>query len=865
LGQDVCIENKKNNMARRKKRGIMSYFKIPTLNLDEDTKKGIYIIIILALGFIAFLGLFGKSGLMGEYISTFMLWAFGWGRFILPLVFLSWGYMLYDDERFELRGSSYFGFTVMFLSLHLFFSLLIDRGAWDLALADGRGGGQIGFALAGFFITIMGFLSSIFVSLGLILISMLIIFDTSLKNLIGQESFVGKLFYPFHYLIAKIFPRKEEEVLAENEESEEESDHNEEEENNENEDEEEEGEESEDNEDEEESEENDEDEEEGEDEEGDDGDEEETEEEEVVPRRPMPAPVEKVWWQEPTGIEIGLPLRLLNIKKGKPTSGDIEGNKEKIRKTLEDFGIRVEMKGISVGPTVTQYTFRPADGVKLSKITNLSNDLALSLAAESVRIEAPIPGKPLVGIEVPNFNKAMVGLREILGSEPFKERKKDSMLALGKDVSGKPWLADITTMPHLLVAGTTGSGKSVCLNTIIISLMYQNDPDALRFIMVDPKRVELTPYDKTPYLLTPVITDIKKTVNALKWCLVEMEKRYDILKEAGNKNIQTYNDSHEIKMPYIVFIIDELADLMVTAAKEIEGSIIRLAQMSRAVGIHLVLATQRPSVNVITGLIKANMPSRIAFAVASSTDSRTILDSQGAEKLIGRGDMLFMNAETPKPVRLQGAYLSEDEINKISAFIKSKGRKMKYVDDVTEVKKVAGLAGAGSSMAIEDADDLLADARDIVVSTGKASTTYLQRRMRVGYSRAASILDQLEELGIIGPSKGSKPRDVLMSKQQLAALDSQGISGVSLHDMEESEAPESYLGESPDVPPVMKKKNREEDENEEEEIDEEDDDTEIFREDEEEQDEEEQDEEEVDEEEKRRRKKKEEDEMFFAR
>ncbi len=775
---------------RRKKRSFISYFKLPEFNLDPETKKGIFIIFILALGFIALLGLFDKSGLMGEYTSNFLLWAFGWGRWLLPIIFLVWGYMLYDDERFEIRASSYFGLILFLLSLHLFFSLLIDRSTLEgieLAIMEGNGGGQIGFWLAGLFITLMGFFASFFIALGLVLVSFLIIFDTSLRNLIGEDSFIGKILAPFHFVIAKVsrLGKKDEESEEEHEE-EEDGD----------------------------GEDDEEDDEEEEDGDGEDDEEEEEEEEEeeakvaaVTPLiQAVPEEASLAWWQEPNGVDIEVPLKLLNGKKGKATSGDIEENKEIIRKTLENFGIPVEMGAVSVGPTVTQYTFRPLDGVKLSKITNLSNDLALAMAAHPIRIEAPIPGKSLVGVEVPNQTKAMVGLREILNSKAYKRRETNSMLAIGKDVAGKAWLTDITKMPHMLVAGATNSGKSVCLNTIIISLMYQNNPDDLRLIMVDPKRVELTPYNHSPYLLTPVITDVAKTVNALKWCLNEMDKRYDILKDARNKNIQTYNESHEVKMPYIVFIIDELADLMVAASKEIEGSIIRLAQMARAVGIHLILATQRPSVDVITGLIKANMPARIAFSVASSTDSRTILDCLGAEKLLGRGDMLFLNAEISKPIRIQGAFLSEAEINKITKYIKVNSEGTDYLDGITERQKVGGIAGVGMDGTTGDEDELLAEAREIVVNMGKASATLLQRKMRIGYARAANILDQLEELGIIGPSRGSKPRDILVTKEQMVALENQGTSGVSVHSQADSVAPDNYLGEESDSPPVMKTK-----------------------------------------------------------
>ncbi len=811
---------------RRKKRSFFSYFKLPEFDLDGETKKGIFIIFVLALGFIALLGLFGKSGLMGEYLSTFLLWAFGWGRWLLPIIFLVWGYMLYDDERFEIRTSSYFGLILFLLSLHIFFSLLIDRstlGGIEAAIAEGRGGGQIGFWLADFFITLMGFFASFFISLGLVLMSLLIIFDTSLRNLIGQDSFVGKMLYPFHFIIAKVFRlgnKDEEDEEGEDEEDHEEDEEEEDEEDNEDEDEED----GEDDEDED-------DEEDGEDDEEDDEGENETPA--IIPLvKAEPAPAEPIWWQEPNGVEIDIPLKLLSGKKGKPTSGDIDENKEIIRKTLENFGIPVEMGGVSVGPTVTQYTFRPLDGVKLSKITNLSNDLALAMAAHPIRIEAPIPGKSLVGVEVPNQAKAMVGLREILNSKAYKHRESNSMLAIGKDVAGKAWLTDITKMPHMLVAGATNSGKSVCLNTIIISLMYQNNPDDIRFIMVDPKRVELTPYNKSPYLLTPVITDVPKTVNALKWCLNEMDKRYDILKDSGNKNIQTYNESHEVKMPYIVFIIDELADLMVAASKEIEGSIIRLAQMARAVGIHLILATQRPSVDVITGLIKANMPARIAFSVASSTDSRTILDGLGAEKLLGRGDMLFLNAEISKPIRIQGAFLSETEINKITKYIRANSEGTNYEEGITDRQKVAGIGGVGLDGVAGDEDELLAEARETVVNMGKASATLLQRKMRIGYARAANILDQLEELGIIGPSRGAKPRDILITKEQIVAMENQGVSGVAVHSQEEAEAPENYLGEESDSPPVLKSKeikdaeeDKEEDDDEEDEKEDENDDS----------------------------------------
>jgi S-DNA-T family DNA segregation ATPase FtsK/SpoIIIE len=397
-------------------------------------------------------------------------------------------------------------------------------------------------------------------------------------------------------------------------------------------------------------------------------------------------------------------------------------------------------------------------------------------------------------------------------SKSYKERKSNTLMALGKDVAGRGWLDDITKMPHLLVAGATNSGKSVCLNTIIVSLMYQNTPDTLRFIMVDPKRVELPVYNGIPYLLAPVITEVPKTINALKWCLNEMERRFEVLQKTGYRNIQGYNEANEIKMPFIVFIIDELADLMVANAKDIEACVIRLAQMARAVGIHLILATQRPSVDVITGLIKANMPGRIAFSVASGTDSRTILDSLGAEKLLGRGDMLFANAELSKPVRLQGAFLSDDETKKIVRYIKTKGGGACFVDNVTDRQAVQGTGGIGLDGKKGDEDELLDEARKNIVRFQKASASFLQRKLRIGYARAASILDQLEEMGIVGPSNGAKPRDILISQEQNEAMENQGVSGVSLHSRKESQPRESYLGEDePEAPPILRSEEEDDD------------------------------------------------------
>jgi len=461
--------------------------------------------------------------------------------------------------------------------------------------------------------------------------------------------------------------------------------------------------------------------------------------------------------------KINLSLDLLRNVAYDPLSVDIKNKKIVIQRTLENFGIPVEMGEVNVGPTVTQFTLKPTEGVRLTSITALHNDLALALAAHPIRIEAPIPGKSLVGIEVPNQKVALVTLRQILESEEFQKRKNNMHLVLGKDVSGKPWIANILSMPHLLIAGSTGSGKTVCINTIIMSLLFQNGPDDLKLILIDPKRVELPCYNDIPHLITPVITDVKKTINALRWSVKEMERRFDFLSKCGKRDINAYNAAYKEKLSYIVIVIDELADIMATVGPEAESLIIRLAQMARAVGIHLILATQRPSVDVITGLIKANITSRIAFAVASQMDSRTILDCPGAERLIGRGDMLFISAELGKPVRIQGSYVSDEEIERVVQVLKESGAPT-YEEGVTERSMNGngnGLAGVDEGYD-DDEDDLLPEARAVILQAKKASASLLQRRLRVGYARAARLLDLLEAQGLIGPGDGAKPRQVLV-------------------------------------------------------------------------------------------------------
>lgn len=479
------------------------------------------------------------------------------------------------------------------------------------------------------------------------------------------------------------------------------------------------------------------------------------------------------------------PITLLRKNDQKAVTGDIKANSNIIKHTLQNFAIDVEMDEVTVGPTVTRFALKPAQGVRLSRITALQNELRLALAAPSIRIQAPIPGKSLVGIEVPNETKALVDLRSLIAGKDFRDSIKPLLVALGRSVSGKPEYANMAKMPHLLVAGATGSGKSVTVHTLITSLLYRNGPADLRFIMIDPKRVELTLYNGIPHLLTPVITNPKKAILSLKWAVSEMERRYDILEGFAVRDIDSYHKKYadtggkingkEMEgMPYILIIIDELADIMSTYPRELESGIVRLAQMSRAVGIHLVLSTQRPSVNVITGLIKANVPSRLALQVASQVDSRTILDNAGAEKLLGAGDMLFASGEMAQAQRIQGAFISEDEVKSVANYLRSR-YKNELPDDInlSEGSISSDKSIFSSSLEDEDKDELFAEAKNLVIEEKKASTSYIQRRLKIGYSRAARILDELEEAGIVGPANGAKPREILVESTDEAPVKQQ--------------------------------------------------------------------------------------------
>lgn len=691
--------------------------------LNSETKHGIYVVVLWLLGLISLLSLVNLAGAFGRFWSMGLTRLFGWGDFLIALIFIVLGYLLFKKEKFNISSINYWGLGLGVLSFYALLHWTQGSDKLISSISTGRGGGYVGLILSWPLIKFFGLIAGFVVLLALFIVALLLLFETSIERLLGEHNPLRRGYlYVRHLFLSRKYNGNEEDYADDTEEAEEEIDEDE-----------------------------------GIEDEahpiepGEEPSDHESRQEELikVPKRIMP--------------KIELPVELLSGKSSKPNSGDIRQNQQIIQKTLANFGIPVEMAEVNVGPTVTQYTLRPAEGVKVSQIYSLQNDISLALAAHPIRIEAPIPGKSLVGIEVPNQSVAIVTLKEILTSDKFqKARPSHLTITLGKDVAGDPYLADLDKMPHLLIAGATGSGKSIAINSLIISLMYQNQPSDLKFILVDPKRVELTTYKDIPYLLTPVITDVKKTINSLRWAVSEMDRRYNLLSQSGNRKLSTYNKEAalEDKLPYIIIVIDELADLMSVAAADIEGAIVRLAQMARAVGIHLVVATQRPSVNVITGLIKANITARVAFSVASLVDSRTILDNSGAEKLLGRGDMLFISAELAKPKRIQGAFVSDKDIDSVASFLRKKAR-----PDYTDVATQISTATLGSSArGYEDTDELLEDAKEVILRADKASASLLQRRLRVGYARAARILDILEEEGFIGPAEGAKPREVLVSQ-----------------------------------------------------------------------------------------------------
>lgn len=703
-------------MARRRKRSKRRN----EGGLSDGVKQSIFAVAIVVTGVLFLLSFFGAGGTVGAFFDGILTSLFGWDRWLFAIVLLALGWSAIFPDRRLLSNVNLIGILVFFLSFNGLLNLLLAKEG--LIEDVERAGGYAGLLISAPLVGLIGFWGAFVVALAGIFVAIFLTFNVSLHSILTVHTHFTNLGRILHREGAE---EDDEEYDEDDEEYEEE---------------------------------------EGDEEAEDDEeyeeevDDEEDEDKEAVAAVPVAVGAGESVMTSRRRRKIGIPINLLDDRKFEAKAGDTDRASEIIQKTFKHFKIDVEMVDIRVGPAVTQYSLKPAQGVKLSKIIGLQNDLALALAAHPIRIEAPIPGKALVGIEVPNQKVGSVSLRELLESKEFKNRKSNMSAPLGKDVSGAVSSLLVDKAPHTLVAGATGSGKSVCLNVIIVSLLYQNGPDDLKIIMVDPKRVELGVYAGIPHLLVPPITKSEEAINALKWGVREMERRLDHLAKHGARDIDAYNAKSKERMPKIVFIIDELADLMSQNKRDVESLIVRIAQMSRAAGIHLILATQRPSVDVITGIIKANIPTRLAFAVASQVDSKTILDISGAEKLLGRGDMLMSTPQLSKPKRLQGAFVSDEEIKRVVKFLKKEGDP-DYNYQVTEDTR-----GGGIAMKASDSDPLLEEAINIVINDKKASTSYLQRRMRIGYSRAARIVDLLEEMGIIGPQNGSKPRDVLIDE-----------------------------------------------------------------------------------------------------
>ncbi len=809
------------------------------LNLKSDVKRGIFIVLLVLLAILFTFGFFGAGGLVGNFLNKIAGTMFGWGKWFFPLALLSAGGILLQRKSFFAHTMKIIGLSVVFLSVLGFLHIFYNQSDFLSIAKSGQGGGYVGYILAKSLIVLTGKIAGVIVLMAFFSVGAMIAFNFSaVEVLIGflrkkikgnqkqekEEGIEGAEEGGEKKGDIKNFAKS---VLSKNKSEN------------------------------------------GGDKFGLDGDNEEkgkenddenadTEAESNIKnikfvegpsddklsekrddpfaeykkgdpslqkRKKDDISVKKSVDQsararlkssKSIGGEWNLPpLELLNESDDKDVySGNVEDNIKIIQETFANFGIELEDGGVKIGPTVTQYSFRPAVGVKLSRIVALGDDLALALAKHPIRIEAPIPGKSLIGIEVPNEKGIVVNLRRILEDDVFQKSKSGLTIALGKNVEGELIVGDLGEMPHLLIAGATGTGKSVCINSIILSLLFQNSPEDLKMILVDPKRVELSLYNKIPHLLSDVIVDNRKVINALKWAIREMEERYKILQSVGSRDLESYSikvaqkvkrvvidpdTGEEVqedlkKMPYIVIIIDELADLMATHGKEVESSIIRLAQMARAVGIHLVISTQRPSVEILTGLIKANITTRIALQVATQIDSRTILDMRGAENLLGKGDMLFLSADSPRPKRIQSSFVSESEVKRVVKFIKEQAKNFELDEneereDITENNKDDGslMSEANvmksakpafekidfSESQVEERDELYEEAKRFIIQSQKASASSLQRRFRIGYNRAARIIDELEESGVVGEADGQKAREVLIGGE---ATDNKGES-----------------------------------------------------------------------------------------
>jgi len=717
-------KRKKQKFKRRfEKREKRNRFSLP-----EETKQMIFGVLMILGAVLISLGFFEKAGKAGRLFMKGSRFLIGETVFLIPLIFALGGLVFLSrktDQRFFRKGRAVF-WPVIIATLILILGIAAILGGFNFKAMKG---GWLGYILSWPFLKYFGFWAAQLIFLTLIIIGVLIFWQflrrpaqkerpevppspsqiLQGKTWEGKPSIIKKIFAP-RFKIKEIPPLAPEEP--------------------------------------------------------------EQAEKELAALKLETKPItgETAFSYQPP------PLDLLETDRGAPTSGDTRINSAIIKKTLQNFGIEVTMSEVNIGPTVAQYTLKPAEGVKLSKITGLSNDLALALASHPIRIEAPIPGRSLVGIEIPNKVRAQVRLRNLIESPNFQKSSSNLIIALGRDVSGFPVHADLIKMPHLLVAGSTGTGKTIFLNSLILSLLYQPStpiksagPETIRFILIDPKRVEFTVYNNLPHLLCPVIYSANQAIAILKWLTGEMERRFNLLSAAKARNIAVFNETalREGKepLPFIILIIDELADLMAAKGREIEAGIVRLAQMARAVGIHLIVATQRPSVEVITGLIKANITSRITFQVASQVDSRTVLDMAGAEKLLGLGDMLYVSAEIVKPKRIQGAYVSEKEVRKTVKYIRSKSEELGLQTEIEneliqELERNSGEPEKGSRAFYSEEDSLYQEAERVVIEARRASSSLLQRRLRIGYARAARLIDMLEEKGVVGPGEGAKPREV---------------------------------------------------------------------------------------------------------
>jgi len=723
----------------------------PLKKLKKGTRHSILAITFFVFAILTILASLDLSGVVGVKLFNTLSWLSGVGYYLLPLIFIMLTISFLKQEEREFSGVKTSGALLFFIAGLGIISSLAKILEWT------KDGGKIGKAVSGLFLFLFGSTATLIILSALVIISCLILFESELTT---DTLCFWRRFRPASETDSDEKYEEEDEVEVEVKKEETTTSASE-------------GHSS-------------------------------LEKAEKGESHAAKAPRDKEDPSEMAGREMDIamrnnpmakeytppPLNLLENDSGKPGTGDIKANANIIKRTLQKFGIDVEMDEVTIGPSVTRYAIKPAEGVKLSKIVSLQDNLAYALAAHPIRIEAPIPGKSLVGIEIPNTTKTTVGLASLLASDKFSTSEKPLLISLGKGISGDAHFANLGKMPHVLIAGATGSGKSVTIHAIITSLLYRNSPELLKFIMIDPKRVELTLYNKIPHLLTPVITEAKKTILALKWAAKEMDRRYDILEERACKDIDSYHknilapalekikeakgrnrDTSRIElpetMPFIVIVIDELADIMMTYPRELESAIVRLAQMSRAVGIHLILSTQRPSVNVITGLIKANIPARIALQVVSQIDSRTIIDGTGAEKLLGCGDMLYLGGEMSKPVRIQSAFISENEVKKVVKYLSQAYQDEVPGEEINFAETAADrnvLFEGGINDDLEDEDDLYETAKEEVLKAGKASTSYIQRKLRVGYARAARLVDMLEQKGVIGPGDGAKAREVLVGR-----------------------------------------------------------------------------------------------------